>query len=216
MKTISVKGTGEVSAVPDTARLTLTLTAENENCKECSAMAAAMTEELTAAAGKLGFGEKELRTGRYDLSVKYNDSHTPDGRYVREFAGFCCTQELHVEFPLDMERVTEVITAFAACKAQPQLHISFSIADSEPLRQEALAAAADNARLTAQTLCRASGVKLGGLVRIASGTESMNIISPTDMNLPYAAPALRLAKAALPMPEDISIRENAVFEWEIE
>ena len=216
MKTISVKGTGEVSAAPDTARLTLTLTAENENCMECSKAAAAMADELMETSKALGFAENDLRSGRYDLSVKYEDSHTPDGRYVRTFAGFMCTQTLTVEFPLDMERVSEVITAFAACKAQPQLHISFSVDDTEPLRQKALTAAAENARLTAETLCKASGAKLGGLVRIMSGTENMNIISGTDMCLPVAAPAMRLAKAALPMPEDVSITENAVFEWEIE
>lgn len=217
MKTITVRGKGEVSAAPDTAQLTLTLTAENENCMECSTEAAAMAEEMAAAAKKLGFAESDLRTGRYDLSVKYEDSHTDDGRYIRVFAGFCCTQELRIEFPLDMERVAGVLTGFAACKSQPQLHISFSIGDSEPLRQKALAAAAENARLTAETLCRASDVKLGSLVRIVNGTENMHTVSLTDMCLPnMAGGALRLAKASMPMPEDVTITEDAVFEWEIE
>ena len=201
MRTVTVKGIGEVKAAPDTALLQLTLSAVDKSCEKCSAIAGEQSEELKKAAAALGFGPDELRTGRYDLSVRYEDSHTPDGRYVRTFAGFCCTQVL----------------TFAACKSQPELQISFSLIGSEACHAEALSAAAANARTTAEALCRASGTKLGQLVRIVSGTEGMNTFSSTDMCLPNAVGAsLRMAKAALPEPEDVSVSASATFEWEIE
>lgn len=217
MRTVTVKGIGEVKAAPDTAILQLTLSAVDKSCEKCSAIAGEQSEELKKAAAALGFGTDELRTGRYDLSVRYEDSHAPDGRYVRTFAGFCCTQVLTLRFAPDMERVSEVLTAFAACKSQPELQISFSLIGSEACHAEALAAAAANARTTAEALCRASGTKLGQLVRIVSGTDGMNTFSSTDMCLPNAVGAsLRMAKAALPEPEDVSVSASATFEWEIE
>ncbi len=56
-----------------------------------------------------------------------------------------------------------------------EIHIHFAVKDTEDLRQRALADAARVARLSAETLAQAAGVKLGRLQSMAHGWDEIRV-----------------------------------------
>ncbi len=68
---------------------------------------------------------------------------------------------MKVQFPFDKDYLKKIMQRLSQTKSHASFRLSFTIADPEPLRQQALAEAVKNAAQKANLLADAAGVKLG-------------------------------------------------------
>ena len=217
-RTVTVKGTGTVSARPDQIELTFNLSVLDPDYGAASEAADRKDDALRAAVGKAGFPADALKTVNFNVNTEYRGVHDPkSGEYRQEFAGFRITYGTLLSFPLG--RLAQLLGFVSDCGAEPELNVRFTLADPESFRKSALEAAAANAREKAEILAAASGVKLGALLEIQYSWTDVHFASPTMFDAEAAtgaAPRAKMARMAGDMtPQDITLTDNAGFVWEI-
>ena len=121
MRTITVKGTGNVSAKPDYIILTLNIEALSETYDRAMSEAAERIEKMQGAAVRVGYHKEDLKTTSFDVQTRYENVKDRQGNYKREFAGYACTYRLKLAFDFDSKQLAKVISAIADCGAHPEL-----------------------------------------------------------------------------------------------
>lgn len=87
MRTITVKGTGNVSARPDYIILSLNIEVLSETYDRAMSEAAERIERLQGAAVRVGYRKEDLKTTSFDVQTRYENVKDRQGNYKREFAG---------------------------------------------------------------------------------------------------------------------------------
>ena len=87
MRTITVKGTGSVSARPDYIILSLNIEALSETYDRAMSEAAERIERLQGATVRVGYHKEDLKTTSFDVQTRYENVKDRQGNYKREFAG---------------------------------------------------------------------------------------------------------------------------------
>ena len=157
MRTITVKGTGNVSAKPDYIILTLNIEALSETYDRAMSEAAERIEKMQGAAVRVGYHKEDLKTTSFDVQTRYENVKDRQGNYKREFAGYACTYRLKLAFDFDSKQLAKVISAIADCGAQPELSIAFTVKNPARVSEELLISATENAKTKAEILCKVSG-----------------------------------------------------------
>ncbi len=214
MRTIKVCGTGRVSEKPNSVVIAMSLKSEDAEYSRVIELSAYKIGALSGALFPLGIVGDRIKTSRFEIDTRYDSVKERDGRYKRVFRGYCATQCVSIELDLDMKLLSDVLAAIAACPANPEFSISFTVKDKDALKDALLRSAAENAISRAQLLANASGVTLGELLSIDYSWGEINIVSPTDFELVDKCVA---KESAIPdiTPEDIKLTENVTFVWEI-
>ena len=73
MRTITVKGTGNVSARPDYIILTLNIEALSETYDCAMSEAAERIEKMQGAAVRVGYHKEDLKTTSFDVQTRYEN-----------------------------------------------------------------------------------------------------------------------------------------------
>ena len=214
-RTITVKGTGAATATPDLIRISMSLESKEYTYALTMKSAEEEIESLKEAIVSVGFDRKDLKTLDFDVRTEYNNEKDHFGNYQRIFKGYTCTHRLKLEFDLDTKRLASALNAIADCSARPTLSIDFTVKDPTAISTELLRSAAVNARVKAETLCAASGVKLGDLLTINYNWAELSIVSCTDVDMPMAKSKRDLDCNIEIEPDDISLTDTATFIWEI-
>ena len=216
-KTITVKGIGKVSAVPDYVVITMSLEAHENDYEETLELAAKKIEYLNTSLVEIGFEKKAVKTTSFNVRTDYERVKDRNGNYKSVFNGYICSHRLKVEFDFDTKRLAQTLYAISKCLAQPELSIAFTVKDASAVNKELLRSATINAKEKAQILCDASGVELGELLSIDYNWGEMNIVSHTEYMLEekcMAMPVGGLADIDIE-PDDIDVSDTATFVWEI-
>lgn len=215
---ISVKGTGRLSLSPDQTDILLTLNSQDKDYPTAAGIAESRIESLKTALLPLGFSPEDLRTSGFSVRAEYEGVQDEKGIFRNVFSGYCCTHQLRLTFPMDNQKLSEVISAVSSSGAEPELSITFGIGDPESAKEELLRSAAENARKKASILAAASGASLGKLLEIRYSVSEKDFVSPAavEMNDCLRACGSGLAKAVSFQPEDISVSDSAEFVWELE
>lgn len=210
MRTVTVKGTGNVSARPDYIILSLNIEALSETYDRAMSEAAERIERLQGAAVCVGYRKEDLKTTSFDVQTRYENVKDRQGNYKREFAGYACTYRLKLAFDFDSKQLAKVISAIADCGAQPELSIAFTVKNPARVSEELLISATENAKTKAEILCKASGNALGQLLNVYSRTsyEVEDCIQPLMAMSKCAAPEIE--------PDDIDVTDTVAFTWEIQ
>lgn len=215
-RTITVRGTGNISLPPDQILLGLSIETENMDYDATLKAANDRLAALSAAVVGIGFDAEDLKTEDFDISTKYADSWDENGFYHYDFDGYTCRHSLSLAFDLDTDRLSEVINAISASGSDAGLSIRFTVADQSAAEEALLTAAANDAQRKAAILAEASGVQLGSLIAIDYSWSDSALFSTTSMN--YAAKGAMVEEAALDFdftPQSISQSDSATFVWEI-
>lgn len=217
-RTITVKGTGKVSATPNYVVLTMSLEARNLDYNQAMERSATQLDQLNKALLSMGFEEDALKTTDFHVRTDYAHVQDKSGTYHNEFNGFVCSHSLKLEFDFDTQRLAQALSTVSDCLAQPELAVAFTVKDTAPVADELLREATINGRKKAESLCEASGVILGPLLSIDYNFGDLNPFSNTrysmgESNLRGAAPMM--AKSMDIRPDDISVTDTATFVWEI-
>lgn len=219
MRTITVKGVGNVSAKPDYISISMTIESVENDYDKAMDGAARRIENLKAAAVSVGYEKEALKTISFNVETRYENIKDCRGNYKREFAGYACVYRLKLAFNFDSKQLAKVISAIASSEANPVLSIAFTVKNPAKVSEELLESAALNARAKAEILCRASGCEMGQLISIDYNWGELNIVSRTSYEMEDSLmPLAAMKKCCSPEiePDDIDVSDTVAFTWEIE
>ncbi len=222
MKTVTVKGVGRASAAVDTVELSFRIWAKNKNYNKALEAADKQVSTLEEALAAAGFPAADFQTAGFHVNTEYESVCDDKGNYHSEFSGYNCSYDQLLRFDFDAARLGEALNAVAASKSKPELQVRFTLREPEKLEAELLRSAAENARARAEALCAASGCRLGELQKIDYDLNRLSFHSETvmdiDCTMPQTANGAMKAKRSFGSalrPQDIDLRDTAVFVWEI-
>ncbi|MDD6881045.1 MAG: SIMPL domain-containing protein [Firmicutes bacterium] len=216
-RTITVKGTGNISVSPDYVIISMSLKSVDKDYEKALELAANKIENLNKALERIGFENKSVKTTTFNVQTEYDSVRDSNGNYKRVFEGYSCNHRLKVEFDFDTKLLAQSLSAISKYLAEPEISISFTVKDKAAVDEELLKSAAVNAKNKAQILCDASGVKLGDLINIDYNWGELNIYSQTDYCLEekcMTMPVDSLADIEIE-PDDIKVNDSVTFVWEI-
>jgi uncharacterized protein YggE len=213
-RSITVKGTGRVSAAPDLIVITLRLETVMPEYAQAMACATAELEGLRNALHTAGHDKTALKTTDFSVGTKYEGYRDAKGNYKQRFEGYQCNHSLKLEFDFAMRRLGETLTALSACDAAPELQIAFSVKDQTAVAEALLESAVANAKATAAVLAKAAGVQLGAIRHIDYNWSELRLFSETK----YATGIQQCEASVNSMeiaPEDVDVSDTVTVVWEI-
>lgn len=216
MKTITVKGIGNVSVKPDYIVLSLSLTSQDKDYETAMNLAAVKITELNKSLEQIGFEKESVKTTDFYVNTEYESQKDRNGNYHRIFNGYVVKHRLKVAFDFDTKKLTTALSAIANCVVEPELSVNFTVKDNSAVNEELLKSAAQNARGKAEILCAASGVTLSDLVNIDYNWGELSLYSNTRYVM--ADDCIQACDCAPGMdiePDDIDLRDTVTFTWQI-
>jgi uncharacterized protein YggE len=156
-RTITVGGTGEARAVPDTASFSFGVETEGPTAQAALAANAAKMRTVIAALTRVGVAKADLRTQDVSVSPHYTQSGQRDG--------FSATNSLEATVR-ELAKAGAAVDAAVAAGANQTSGPQFDRTDREALTEQALRDAFANARAKAQALAQQAGAQLGEVQRI--------------------------------------------------
>lgn len=180
---LSVDGTGQAEAAPDTATVVLGITthardaatAQNDN-----AHTAGLIQQSVQAAG---IPARDIQTTNYSFRPTYR---TEDNRR-NEIDGYTVDNSIVVTVR-DIRKTGKVIDAALKSGANTVNSLSFGASDTKAVRQAALQKACADARAKAEIIARSLGCRIVGIQNVSENTGDL---SPRR----YNGPMLMMAKA---------------------
>ena len=167
---IAVTGTGEVSAAPDIALVSIGVTQEAEESRDAldamNAATAAVLERLEAE----GIAPADMQTGALHLYPLYNNSTLSSGNRID---GYRAETTIRVRVR-ELGNLGPVLDTVVSDGANTLSGLQFDIDDPDPLLDEARRAAVADARAAAELLAEAAGVELGALIELTDQSGGYN------------------------------------------
>ena len=156
-RTIHVTGSGSVTGEPDIATLDVGVSVERETVAEAREEAANAMTALINSLQANNVAEKDIKTENFSIYPQYD--YTDDGRVLR---GYRVNNTVRAKVR-DLATLSDVIDDAAGAGGDSIVinSIQFMIDDTTPLQTKARSLAVKDAEAKAQTLAKASGVRLG-------------------------------------------------------
>jgi uncharacterized protein YggE len=155
---ITASGAGQASGTPDVAFVSLGVDTVDSNVSEAVSQANATMQRIIAAIQETGVAPEDIQTVSFNVYPEdHFDPQTGESTGERTYR---VNNMLSVTVR-DIDNVSDVIQAGLNAGATSVNSLSFGIADTTELEQEARTKAVENARNRAQSLADAVGVTLG-------------------------------------------------------
>ena len=217
MKTITVKGVGNVSVKPDYIVLSMSLETRNRDYETAMREAASRIEHVNESLSTIGFEKESVKTTDFNVRTDYESKKDRSGNYYRVFNGYVVNHRLKVSFDFDTKVLSKALGTIASCIAEPELSISFTVKEPSAVNEALLKSATVNAKRKAEILCEASGAKLGELVNIDYNWGELNIYSRTsyDMGMDCIKACAKAPYSLDIEPDDIDATDTVTFVWQI-
>lgn len=221
---ITVKSKGRIFVKPDYIRISMLIESKHKAYDKAMEKAADRIDSLVSVLAAVGFAEYDIKTS--DFSVRTTSEYRRMLGHSKEVeTGFKVSQHVKIGFGLDLEKLADTLAAIAQwSKSDPDLTVEFTVRDPAAVRDAVLQAAAENARRQAETLCAASGVKLGNLVRVdyswteaeyRSSTGYRTYCDSRTITKDVSLMSLSRDTVVRMQPDDIDAHDSATFVWEI-
>ncbi|MCR5465806.1 MAG: SIMPL domain-containing protein [Lachnospiraceae bacterium] len=218
MREMRVTGRGRISVKPDRIRLMLTLSDVKKDYDKALKEASAKSTELQKAFCGCGFSEEDLKTVNFSVDAEYTGYSDKDGNWKQRFVGYRFNQMLKIEFPLDNDRLGQILYALAKSGVKSEFRIQYTVSDPEACRNELLGKAVSDAKEKAAVLAEASGVKLGAIQTIDYSFGTMEIYSE-----PVNFRSMKVAESCCEdsaygmniVADDIQLDDNVTVSFEI-
>jgi uncharacterized protein YggE len=168
-QTLRVSAEGRVSAIPDTATVTIGVVSQGANPVDVKNMNNQKMNQIIAFIKQQGVDAKDITTTGFYASPKYNYSNGQN-----TIDGYQATQSVMVKISsidksqAQLEKVVDGAVNNGANEIQG---VAFSFANPEKLRQLARKQAIEKAKEKAQELANEAGLSLGKIINI---TDSIN------------------------------------------
>lgn len=159
--TLTVTGQGNVSAVPDMARMSLGVSRSDRDAKDAMNAAVGDANAMLASLRAEGLEDKDIQTGRVSLNPDWDYS----GNRSR-ITGFTASISMTVILR-DLDRIGEVLSVVTEVGGNRFSGFSLGLQDDGALRSEARQAAVKDALGKAKDYAAAAGVQLGDILSIS-------------------------------------------------
>lgn len=185
--TITVSGSGEAHATPDTAIVTLSVSKQEKTARESlDANTKAMTTVLDALKAE-GIESRDLQTSGFSIQPVYNYPQTSDGTSKPpELVGYQTLNSLTIRLR-DISKAGAIIDKSVTLGINQGGEIRFVNEDTKPLLKSARSEAIKDALEKAKDMTAAAGVGVGRIVEISESVSS-----------PMPVPMMAMAKDAAP------------------
>jgi uncharacterized protein YggE len=192
---ISVTGTGEVSAAPDTAFINSGVTTQGATAREALDANTKAMNDLLATLREAGIEPRDIQTSGFSVSPSYvySDARDANGYQLPpRISGYQVYNTVNVRVR-DLATLGAVLDKQVNVGANTINGITFSVADPSSLYDQARRAAFADAREKATLYAQAAGEELGGLKSI---TENQGSQQPQ----PYMMKTMADSAASAPVP----------------
>lgn len=163
--TMTVSGTGESKANPDVAYVTVGVITEGRKAQEAAQSNATLTTKVMDALKKQGIADKDLQTSNYNVSPRYENR---PGRGDQIIIGYTVSNQIRATVR-KLNAVGTVIDAALDAGANNVQGVYFGLEAKSKAESEALTLAVAEARRKADTLAKAAGVRITGVLQIHEG-----------------------------------------------
>lgn len=179
--TITVTGTGEVFAIPDTGQFSFSVIEEGKTVKDAQEKATKKMNAILDAVKEMGIEDKDVKTTGYNSYPKYeyqtagvcSQGYCPPGKSV--LTGYEVSQTISIKIR-NTEKAGEALTKVGTLGASNISGLNFVTDDLDKVQMEARDEAIADAKAKAEELAESLGVKL---VKIVSFYENNG--NPTPM-----------------------------------
>ncbi len=153
---ITVVGTGDVTAIPDIATISLGVTTGPQpTADRALAMLTSRFDGVVKSLDKLGVAEEDIKATNISLNPQYDYN---DGR--QQLRGYTASESVRVKIR-KLDTAGQVIAAATGEGINQVSGLSFTIDDTSALEAEAQEEAIDDAKTKAERLAKALGARLG-------------------------------------------------------
>lgn len=167
-RTMAVSGSGEASAVPDMAALSIGVETEGATAADALRQNGVQMNATIDRLKANGVAEKDMQTRNLSVSPRYqyDDNGAPP-----KIAGYVATNMLSVKLR-DLDKAGAIIDEAVKDGANTLGGLSFGFAETDELENAARRDAVADAQAKAAILAEAAGVGLGPILRIEEGYVS--------------------------------------------
>ncbi|MDD5748329.1 MAG: SIMPL domain-containing protein [Actinomycetota bacterium] len=201
---ITIEGTGVGKAVPDEARITLSVVTDGKTVQEASGPTNEKTKAVVDAIKALGVEEKSIRTEALLVTPKRDDK----GKIV----GYTATNSIRVTTK-KIDLLGQIIETSLNAGANDVSTLDMRVAEKEKAEEEGLRKAIENARRKAEVAAKTSGRRLGKVIQISQIYATTTAIDGVvDAIQPYEALTEIGAPPIQPGENEFTVTANVVFE----
>ena len=206
LNSVTVRGTGTVSAEPDRIRLSMQVTVRSESASMAMTTASQRTKQVLDLLKAHGVEAKDIQTTRVAVSPVYDyEKRTQPPPIIGYTAGNDFTALFREE---SMGRIGEFLDKAVEAGASNFGSLIYESSDERTLEEKALGEAAENAKGRAEVLAARLGARVG---RVLSITETgMSVPSPIVQD--YIRAESGMAAPVMPGEMNVVARVDVVFE----
>lgn len=208
-RTLSVNGRGETRAEADVAYLRLSVETMAKSASQAVKENAEKTNKvMETIKAKLGEDDK-VSTAGYSLSPIYEYNNQTN---KSEFKGYRASNQIVIEAH-NLKNMGEIIDSTTEAGLNKIEGLSFDTTKRAEYRREALRAAVQDARITAETVVDAAGVSIKKILQLSPSYDY-----PTPIYRDYALSKTAVAESApTPIePGEITVTASVNIVFEIE
>ena len=207
--TLMVSGQGEVSAAPDRAVVRLGAEAQAETAQAAQAQVNAVMQRALQQVQAVGIEERKIQTTGLQLFPVYERQRGGEEIAPRVVA-YRAANTIQVEVD-NLQLVGKVIDAAVTAGANRLQGIDFDLRNDLPSRTQALQKAVAEARIKADALAHALGVRLQGIEEVQEG--GVHVVPPPR---PYGDMMMRAQSAATPVqPGELRVQASVTIRYRI-
>jgi hypothetical protein len=204
ISTVTVAGSGTVSATPDQAEITTGVVTQAPTAAQALAANSQAMERLLQSLGNLGIGSRDIQTTNISVSPQ---RRPPKEGQPPEITGYEVTNQVRVKVR-DLARLGQVLDRQVSDGANLVYGIHFGLQEPAPLLDEARKRAMADARRKADLYAAAAGRKIG---RVLSVQEAG--VTPPG---PMPAPRMTMAAAVPVAPGEQEIPATVTVTFTLE
>lgn len=215
-QTITIKGTGQISAPVDWIEIHFDLSVINPDFQLAMEWIAQGSQAINILAEAVGLPKDNLAISSFSTNTVYRTDNPGVFNTRRKFDGYKIRQVLHLGFTYNLDLLGNLLAGVSKLKNMPSIDIGFTVKDKSALKQELLINATKDAHQTAEVLVCASEKTLGELLCIQYSWDEINFYSKTSVEFEddYFTDFSELQGSAN-KPKDITVSDTVDFVWAI-
>lgn len=170
---VSVTGIGKVSAPPDMATVRTGVVSEANDAKQALSENNRLVQKLMSVLAEAGIAEKDIQTSNFNVRPTYERPRQDRGqRSSPKIVGYHVSNQLTVRVR-KLDKLGDILDALVTAGSNDVSGISFGIADTGELMNQARRAAMEDARERAELYAESADVQVGQVLTISEqGSEA--------------------------------------------
>jgi uncharacterized protein YggE len=205
VRTISVTGLGQATAVPDMATIHTGVVTQAPLAVDAMEQNSQDVERLMAELKKLNVAEKDIQSSQFNVQPEYERG--PRGERKPEIVGYRVTNQLRIQ-ARDLSALGRLLDALIRAGSNQISGLTLGVDDSTKIMNEARIMAMANARDRAGLYANAAGVSVGQVLNISE----QQIVSPQPRFYGQSMEAAAAGVPIAPGEQEFSATINVTFE----